>query len=58
MTVNGDGRKRKRSPAAAAAAAAVEHGREKRLSLAKTKESAEQIRFREFADNLLTVLER
>jgi len=50
--VNGDGRKRKRSPVAGSLA---DHGREKRVSVAKTKETNEQ---RQFMDNLLNVLER
>jgi len=53
IVVNGDARKRKRSPSA------VEHGtKEKRLSTARTKETPEQIQWRQFMDKLLIVLER
>lgn len=53
IIVNGEGRKRKRSPSTIA-----EHSKEKRLSLAKSKEIPEEREFRGFVSNVFTLMSR
>ena len=51
MIVNGDHRKRKRSPSMTV----LEH-RDKRVSLSRSKETVEQIQFREFVGHVHAIL--
>lgn len=51
--VNGEHRKRKRS-----LSAGEQHTRDKKVSVSRTKETPEQVQFREFVSQVYTILER